>query len=99
MDTYALATVARALAGISYDSRCPFPRHFGRAARAACTAPTVHMNPVLLKPQSEIGAQIVVQGRVYGNARAADYQHITNPAYNADRGPVDIFGGRLHAEF
>lgn len=28
-----------------------------------------------------------------------DYQHITNPAYNADRGPVEIFGGRLHAEF
>jgi hypothetical protein len=29
----------------------------------------------------------------------ADYQHIWNPAYNADRGPVDIFGGRIHAEF
>ncbi len=29
----------------------------------------------------------------------ADYQHITNPAYNADRGPVEIFGGRLHSEF
>jgi len=28
-----------------------------------------------------------------------DYQHIWNPAYNADRGPVDIFGARLHAEF
>jgi hypothetical protein len=28
-----------------------------------------------------------------------DYQHITNPAYNADRGPVDIFGARAHAEF
>jgi high affinity Mn2+ porin len=29
----------------------------------------------------------------------ADYQLITNPAYNADRGPVSIFSGRLHAEF
>jgi high affinity Mn2+ porin len=29
----------------------------------------------------------------------ADYQFITNPAYNADRGPVSIFSGRLHAEF
>ena len=28
-----------------------------------------------------------------------DYQFITNPAYNADRGPVSIFAGRLHAEF
>ena len=45
-------------------------------ARAARTQPTVHMNPVLLKPQSEIGAQIIVQGRVYGSAKAAAYQHI-----------------------
>jgi adenosylcobyric acid synthase len=37
-------------------------------ARAARVAPSVHMNPVLLKPQSETGAQIVVQGRVYGTA-------------------------------
>jgi len=29
----------------------------------------------------------------------ADYQLITNPAYNADRGPVSIVSGRLHAEF
>ena len=43
-------------------------------ARAARVAPSVHMNPVLLKPQSEVGAQIVVQGRVYGTAKAADYQ-------------------------
>ena len=28
------------------------------------------MNPVLLKPQSEIGAQVVVQGRVHGTAKA-----------------------------
>jgi adenosylcobyric acid synthase len=45
-------------------------------ARAAGVAPNVHMNPVLLKPQSEIGAQIVVQGRVFGSAKAAAYQHI-----------------------
>ncbi|MFB9263241.1 carbohydrate porin [Bradyrhizobium erythrophlei] len=29
----------------------------------------------------------------------ADYQFMTNPAYNADRGPVHIFSGRLHGEF
>lgn len=29
----------------------------------------------------------------------ADYQLIINPAYNADRGPVSIFSGRLHGEF
>ena len=45
-------------------------------ARAARVSPSVHMNPVLLKPQSEIGAQIVVQGKVYGNAKAKAYQDI-----------------------
>ncbi len=45
-------------------------------ARAARIEPTVHMNPVLLKPQSETGAQIVVQGRVVGQARAAAYQDL-----------------------
>jgi adenosylcobyric acid synthase len=43
-------------------------------ARAARVAPSVHMNPVLLKPQTEIGAQIVVCGKVIGSAPAAAYQ-------------------------
>src|SRR5499425_919603 len=38
-------------------------------ARAARVAPSVHMNPVLLKPQAETGAQIVVQGRISGAAK------------------------------
>jgi adenosylcobyric acid synthase len=45
-------------------------------ARAARTPTSVHMNPVLLKPQSEVGAQIVVQGRVRGTAKAAAYQQM-----------------------
>src|SRR5262249_22716873 len=45
-------------------------------ARAARTPTSVHMNPVLLKPQSEIGAQLVVQGRVHGVAKAAAYQEM-----------------------
>jgi len=28
-----------------------------------------------------------------------DEQHIVNPAYNADRGPVNIFGLRIHVEY
>jgi adenosylcobyric acid synthase len=43
-------------------------------ARAAGVAPSAHMNPVLLKPQSEIGAQVVVQGRMIGTAKAQEYQ-------------------------
>ena len=30
---------------------------------------------------------------------ALDYQFITNPAFNQDRGPVSVFGARLHWEF
>jgi adenosylcobyric acid synthase len=45
-------------------------------ARAARVPPSVHMNPVLLKPQSETGAQIVVQGKVEGAAKAAEYQRL-----------------------
>jgi high affinity Mn2+ porin len=32
-------------------------------------------------------------------ALSADYQYVVNPAYNRDRGPVSIFGLRIHAEF
>jgi hypothetical protein len=28
-----------------------------------------------------------------------DYQHLANPAFNADRGPVDIYNARIHFEF
>jgi high affinity Mn2+ porin len=36
---------------------------------------------------------------VKGVAVSVDYQHIDNPGYNADRGPVSVFGFRVHAEF
>jgi adenosylcobyric acid synthase len=42
-------------------------------ARAAGVPPSIHMNPILLKPQNQIGAQIVVQGKVFGTAKAAEY--------------------------
>ena len=45
-------------------------------ARAAKVPLSVHMNPVLLKPQSDVGAQVVVQGKVEGNAKAAEYQSL-----------------------
>jgi adenosylcobyric acid synthase len=41
----------------------------------ACRTPaSVHMNPVLLKPQSDIGAQVVVLGQMTGNATARAFQ-------------------------
>jgi adenosylcobyric acid synthase len=45
-------------------------------ARACGVAPSIHMNPVLLKPQSDVGAQVIVQGRIFGNAKAADYHRL-----------------------
>jgi adenosylcobyric acid synthase len=42
-------------------------------ARACCMAPSVHMNPVLLKPQTEIGAQVIVHGRIFATCAARDY--------------------------
>ncbi|TAY90781.1 cobyric acid synthase [Rhizobium leguminosarum] len=43
---------------------------------AARTPSSVHMNPVLLKPQSENGSQIIVQGKVFGQAKGRDYQRL-----------------------
>src|SRR3954469_21082483 len=43
-------------------------------AIACRTPPTVDMNPVLLKPQSDVGAQLVVRGRMQGSLQAAAYQ-------------------------
>jgi adenosylcobyric acid synthase len=45
-------------------------------ARAAGVPPSIHMNPVLLKPQSQVGAQIVVQGKVYGTAKGIEYMRM-----------------------
>ncbi|HMN85337.1 MAG TPA: cobyric acid synthase [Bauldia sp.] len=42
-------------------------------ARAAGLAPSVHMNPVLLKPETDTGAQVIVQGRRVGTLKAGDY--------------------------
>ncbi|HZB91209.1 MAG TPA: cobyric acid synthase [Stellaceae bacterium] len=48
-------------------------------ARACGIAPRADMNPVLLKPQSDSGAQVVVAGRVLTAASARDY-HALKPA-------------------
>ena len=56
---------------------CPEGGEIGRAqalqARAAGLVPTVDMNPVLLKPQSDRTSQVVVHGRAVSTLRGADY--------------------------
>lgn len=42
-------------------------------AEAAGVEPDADMNPVLLKPSSQTGSQIIVGGKVRGNMRAVDY--------------------------
>jgi len=40
----------------------------------ACRVPaSIHMNPVLLKPETDTGAQIIVQGQRFGSMRAREY--------------------------
>ena len=43
-------------------------------ARACRVAPSVHMNPILLKPQSDLTSQVIVQGQVVGTFTASEYQ-------------------------
>src|SRR5690242_13840107 len=49
-------------------------------ARACGVRPVTDMNPVLLKPQSERGAQIVVEGRIFAQADARNY-HALKPEW------------------
>ena len=42
-------------------------------AKACGVMPSVHMNPILLKPQSNMGSQIIVQGKIFGNRQASEY--------------------------
>ena len=42
-------------------------------AEAAGMEPSVHMNPILLKPTNDVGSQVIVNGEVLGNMSARDY--------------------------
>ncbi len=42
-------------------------------AEACGIEPTVDMNPILLKPTSHVGSQVIVNGEVRGNVKAMDY--------------------------
>lgn len=42
-------------------------------AEAAGVLPDVRMNPILLKPTTDVGSQVIVNGIVQGNMKAMDY--------------------------
>ena len=69
---------------------------FGEIGRAqqlqamACGVPSeVDMNPVLLKPQSEVGSQVVVHGKVAGTAKGRDYQRLKSGLMDAVMGSFE----------
>jgi len=49
-------------------------------AEAAGIEPTVDMNPILLKPTSDMGSQVIIHGKVYGNMKAAEYHRFKKEA-------------------
>ncbi|MEM1483789.1 cobyric acid synthase [Oscillospiraceae bacterium PP1C4] len=66
-------------------------------AEAAGIAPSVLMNPILLKPSSDTGSQVIVNGEVLGNMSAKDYFAMKGTlipqimeAYNALAAKYDI---------
>jgi adenosylcobyric acid synthase len=42
-------------------------------AEAAGVAPSVHMNPILIKPSGDNSSQVIVHGKIWGRVTAADY--------------------------
>ncbi len=54
-------------------------------AQAAGVDPHVDMNPVLLKPSSDTGSQVVLMGKALGNSEASDYFHDTNNLFDHAR--------------
>ena len=66
-------------------------------AEAAGVKPSVLMNPILLKPTTDVGSQVIVNGEVRGNMKAADYFKYKKQlipdimrAYDALAGEYDI---------
>lgn len=52
-------------------------------ALACQVEPTTDMNPVLLKPTSDMGSQVIIQGKSIGNQQALDYHAYKKNAMNA----------------
>jgi len=61
-------------------------------AEAAGVAPTVDMNPVLLKPSSDISSQVIVQGEVYKEISAKNY-------FNAKLSNRDYLAGKIRESY
>lgn len=52
-------------------------------AQAAGIEPHVDMNPILLKPTSDVGSQVILNGKVFGNYRGVDYYQLKDQLLDA----------------
>jgi adenosylcobyric acid synthase len=67
-------------------------------AEAAGVAPSVHMNPILIKPSGDSSSQVVVRGKIWGRVTAADYHQrrveellpIVRESYNSLAAEYDV---------
>ena len=70
-------------------------KEMGRAqvvqAEAAGIQPDVRMNPILLKPTTDVGSQVIVNGMVQGNMRAMEYYR-RKRLYPCRAGSVSLSG-------
>jgi adenosylcobyric acid synthase len=64
-------------------------------AQACFIAPDVRMNPILLKPNSDLGSQVIIRGKAIGNMKAVEY-HLHKPKLLQD---VVLAHGELLEEF
>jgi len=63
-------------------------------AEAAGVLPSVHMNPILLKPSSNISSQVVVRGEVIGQMETMDYQQFKRRLRRIVRESYEILADR-----
>ena len=61
-------------------------------AQAARLEPDVRMNPVLLKPSSQTGCQVIINGQAVGNMGATGYVDYKPKAFQAARDAYDSLG-------
>jgi len=63
-------------------------------AQAAGLEPHVDMNPILLKPTSDIGSQVILNGKVFGNYRGIDYYELKDRLLETVRAAYERLASR-----
>ena len=63
-------------------------------AQAAGIEPHVDMNPILLKPTSDVGSQVILNGKVFGNYRGVDYYGLKDRLLEAVRSAYERLAAR-----